>query len=63
MFDSIFDAIEEWMRDLLTGMVTSNLTTMFTDRVEQQHIQHGTKPVQFGDRTHSRDHHYDGPVL
>ena len=31
MFDSIFDAIEEWMRDLLTGMVTSNLTTMFTD--------------------------------
>lgn len=31
MFDSIFDAIEEWMRDLLTSMVTSNLTTMFTD--------------------------------
>lgn len=31
MFDSIFDAIEEWMRDLLTGMVTSNLITMFTD--------------------------------
>lgn len=31
MFDSIFDAIEEWMRDLLTGMVTSNLTAMFTD--------------------------------
>lgn len=31
MFDSIFDAIEEWMRNLLTGMVTSNLTTMFTD--------------------------------
>ena len=31
MFDSIFDAIEEWMWDLLTGMVTSNLTTMFTD--------------------------------
>ena len=31
MFDSMFDAIEEWMRDLLTGMVTSNLTTMFTD--------------------------------
>ena len=31
MFDSIFDAIEEWMRELLTVMVTSNLTTMFTD--------------------------------
>ena len=31
MFDSIFNAIEEWMRDLLTGMVSSNLNTMFTD--------------------------------
>ena len=31
MFDGIFEAIEDWMRDLLTGMVTSNLATMFTD--------------------------------
>ena len=31
MFDGIFEAIENWMRDLLTGMVTSNQTTMFTD--------------------------------
>ena len=31
MFDSIIEAIENWMRDLLTGMVTSYLTTMFTD--------------------------------
>ncbi len=31
MFDGIFEAIEEWIRELLTGMVTSNLTTMFTD--------------------------------
>lgn len=31
MFDGIFEAIEEWMRELLSGMVTSNLTTMFTD--------------------------------
>lgn len=31
MFDSIFEAIEEWMRNLLTGMVESNLTTMFAD--------------------------------
>lgn len=31
MFDNIFEAIEEWMRELLTGMVQSNLTTMFTD--------------------------------
>lgn len=31
MFDGIFEAIEEWMRELLTGMVTSNLTEMFSD--------------------------------
>ena len=31
MFDGIFEAIEEWVRGLLTGMVESNLTTMFTD--------------------------------
>lgn len=31
MFDGIFEAIEEWMRELLTGIVSSNLTTMFTD--------------------------------
>jgi len=29
--DKIFEAIEEWMRNLLTGMVSSNLTNMFTD--------------------------------
>lgn len=31
MFDGIFDAIEEWMRELLTGMISSNLDRMFTD--------------------------------
>lgn len=31
MFDAIFEAIEVWMRTLLTTMVTSNLQTMFTD--------------------------------
>ena len=31
MFSQIFDAIEEWMRELLTGMITSNLDTMFTE--------------------------------
>ena len=31
MFDSIFEAIEEWMRELLTGMINSNLSTMFAD--------------------------------
>ena len=31
MFSQIFDAIEEWMRGLLTGMINSNLDQMFTD--------------------------------
>lgn len=31
MFDNIFEAIEQWMRELLSGMITSNLSTMFTD--------------------------------
>lgn len=30
MFD-LFESIEEWLRELLTGFVSSNLTTMFTD--------------------------------
>lgn len=31
MFDNIFEAIEEWMRELLSGMISSSLSTMFTD--------------------------------
>ena len=31
MFNALFEEIEKWMRQLLSGMVTSNLTTMFTD--------------------------------
>lgn len=31
MFSQIFDAIEEWMRGLQTGMINSNLDRMFTD--------------------------------
>ena len=31
MFDNIFETIEEWMRGLLSGMISSNLATMFTD--------------------------------
>ena len=31
MFDSLFEAIEEWMRNLLKDMIHSNLSTMFTD--------------------------------
>ena len=33
MFDQIFDAIEEWMRELLTGMINSNL-----DQIEDSGI-------------------------
>lgn len=31
MFDQIFDAIEEWMRELLSGIIHFNLDRMFTD--------------------------------
>lgn len=31
MFDGIFEAIENWVRELLMDMIISNLTTMFTD--------------------------------
>ena len=31
MLDSVFEAIEEWIRTLLTNMVDANLTTMFAD--------------------------------
>ena len=31
MLDSVFEAIEEWIRTLLTDMVDSSLTTMFAD--------------------------------
>ena len=29
MFSQIFDAIEEWMRELLTRMITSNLDDVY----------------------------------
>ena len=69
--DRIFEAIEEWMRNLLTGMVSSNLTTMYTDVNEKtgqiaaqvgqtpqewQHFQHDTKSFRFG---HCTDCRYD----
>lgn len=31
MFNALFEEIEKWMRQLLSGMVASNLTNMFTD--------------------------------
>ena len=36
MFDQIFDAIEEWMRELLSGVIHSNLDQMFTDEIAGQ---------------------------
>ena len=45
--DRIFEAIETWMRDLLTGMVSSNLTTMYTDvneKTGQIAVQVGQTP-------------------
>ena len=45
--DRIFEAIEEWMRNLLTGMVSSNLTTMYTDvneKTGQIAVQVGQTP-------------------
>lgn len=31
MLDSLLQAIEDWIRELFTGMINANLTTMFTD--------------------------------
>lgn len=47
MLDSVFEAIEEWIRTLLTNMVDSNLTTMFADvneKTEQIASQVGQTP-------------------
>ena len=70
--DKIFESIEEWMRNLLTGMVSSNLTNMFTDVNEKtgdiasqvgqtpqewQYFQLDPKSVGFCDRTDCRNDH------
>ena len=69
--DKIFESIEEWMRNLLTGMVSSNLTNMFTDvnektgdiasqvgqTLEWQYFQLNPKSVGFCDRTDCRNDH------
>lgn len=47
MFDGIFEAIEDWMRELLTGMISSNLDRMFTevnDKTGQIAAQVGQTP-------------------
>ena len=58
--DRIFEAIEEWMRNLLTGMVSSNLTTMYTDvneKTGQIAAQVGQTPQ--GWNGHCTDCRYD----
>ena len=72
MFDQIFDAIEEWMRELLSGVIHSNLDQMFTDVNEKtgeiagqvgQYFQYDREPVRFCDPADRRDHHYSGSLL
>lgn len=53
MFDNIFAAIEKWMRELLTGMVESNMSTMFTD-VNPPLIE---KPVNQKPSLHQMEHY------
>lgn len=31
MFDTVLEAIEDWAREMLEGMVDSNVSTMFAD--------------------------------
>ena len=59
--DRIFEAIEEWMRNLLTGMVSSNRSDCCsgwadTAGLEWEHFQHDTKSFRFG---HCTDCRYD----
>lgn len=37
MFNALFEEIEKWMRQLLSGMVTSNLTNMWLETTLQFH--------------------------
>lgn len=73
MFSQIFDAIEEWMRELLSGMISSNLNRMFTDvnqktseiapgwtdaaRMEWQYLQYDRRSVKFGHHADCRYYH------
>ena len=64
MFSQIFDAIEEWMRELLTGMITSNLDTMFTD-VNQKTGEIATQVglIRFRDHADRRYYYYTRTLL
>ena len=58
--DKIFESIEEWMRNLLTGMVSSNLTNMFTDVNEKTGdiaSQVGQTPQGWNGSIFKEEHH------
>ncbi len=77
--ESILDAINEWIKEILIGAINGNLSTMFGDvnekvgtiaaevgktrRVERKHFQHDTKPVGKCDCTHCGACHYLCPLL
>ena len=77
MFNGIFDAIEEWMRSLLTGVINNNLSTMFTDvnektgeiaaqnstGVEQQYFQYDSESFRIRDFTDCRYYHHACALL
>ena len=77
--ESILDAINEWIKEILIGAINGNLSTMFGDvnekvgtiaaevgkthRVEREHFQHDTKSVGKCDCTHCGACHYLCPLL
>ena len=70
--ESILDAINEWIKEILIGAINGNLSTMFGDvnekvgtiaGVERKHFQHDTKPVGKCDCTHCGACHYLCPLL
>ncbi|MCD7814944.1 MAG: hypothetical protein LUH20_13030 [Lachnospiraceae bacterium] len=66
MFDNLFSAIENWMRELLTGMVDSNLETMFTDVNEKTGeiaTQVGQTPQGWNSSIYSLVHNLSNSVI
>ncbi len=55
MFDNIFAAIEKWMRELLSGMVESNLSTMFTGK-DRTILMTASRSKRKRTQTHYRHH-------
>ena len=76
--ESILDAINEWIKEILIGAINGNLSTMFGDvnekvgtiaaevgktPQERKHFQHDTKSVGKCDCTHCGACHYLCPLL